>query len=160
MLLALIKPNHWTSSVFMCCQEPLNIGTGEFHPFERIDSLCNIRDDCTMLAQFFLTICINFRFSSPPQKAFCSPICTSFFRRCRRGLQWSTNNLLCLLAVEHHAKELANRVHRGFSPLLLLLVFNSQQTSRRSSRTFGSRKMAGCARYRPICFCVSATCSA
>ena len=51
-------------------------------------------------------------------------------------------------------------IYHLFLPFQEKRSITSQHTSRRRSRTFGSRKIAGCARYRATCFCVSVTCSA
>src|SRR6266496_1387401 len=155
--LALIIPIHWPTSILMRCQEPLDISTAQFHPFERIDPFLDIRNNGATLTQFLLSLRTDLWFRSPGQ-AFHLPMCMPLFRRCKRVLQWGMDDLLCLLALKHDSEKLANIfVHSVLSPSL---VSSPRQTSRRSSRTFGSRKMAGCARYRAICLWVSATCSA
>src|SRR5260370_130546 len=54
ILLLLVVARSGTTPVLAFCQEPLDIGTTQFHPLERIDASCDVRDRRKNEDQLFL----------------------------------------------------------------------------------------------------------
>src|SRR5579859_706797 len=65
ILLLLVAARCWVTSVIACCQEPLDIGTTQFHPLEGIDASCDIWGRRKAAGQLFLALRPNLWFSTP-----------------------------------------------------------------------------------------------
>src|SRR5260370_30192496 len=64
-ILLLVTARSWTTPVLVCCQEPRDIGTTQFHPLEGIDATCDVRDLRKTEGQLFLALRPNLWFSTP-----------------------------------------------------------------------------------------------
>src|SRR5258708_7903075 len=64
-ILLLVTAHSWTTPVLVCCQEPLDIGTTQFHPLVGIDASCDIRGRRQTAGQLFLALRPNLWFSTP-----------------------------------------------------------------------------------------------
>src|SRR5258706_1392697 len=64
-ILLLIAPSCEITSFFAPCQEPLDIGTTQFHPFKGIDASCDIKGRRKTAHQLFLTCYLDLRFGPP-----------------------------------------------------------------------------------------------
>src|SRR6266567_3661227 len=64
-ILLLVAGRCRTASVLVCCQEPLDIGTTQFHSLEGIDASRDIWGRRKITAQLFLALLPNLGFSTP-----------------------------------------------------------------------------------------------
>src|SRR5213080_866647 len=64
-ILLLVAGRCGTASVLVCCQEPLDIGTTQFHSLEGIDASRDIWGRRKITAQLFLALLPNLGFSTP-----------------------------------------------------------------------------------------------
>src|SRR5258706_2725799 len=73
-ILLLIAPSCEITSVFAPCQEPLDIGTTQFHPFKGINASSDIRGRREIAHQLFLTCYLDLGFG-PPGLPLGLPVC-------------------------------------------------------------------------------------
>ncbi len=84
LLLVAARPG--ITCVFVCCQQPLDIGTAQSHPFEGIDASFGIRGRRKTADQLFLTSHIDLGFG-PPGLLLGLPFCT-FQSGCGEDILW------------------------------------------------------------------------